>query len=37
MIDTFVGALLPIIVTLVLRAFVGWPHDEDQKAAYALI
>ena len=36
MIDTIVGALLPIVVTLLLGAFAGWQHDEDQKAAHAL-
>ena len=36
MIHTIVGALLPIVVTLVLGAFAGWQHDEDQKAATAL-
>ena len=36
MIDTIVGALLPIVVTLLLGALAGWQHDEDQKAAHAL-
>lgn len=36
MLDTIVGALLPVILTLLLGALAGWRHDEDSKAAGAM-
>lgn len=36
MLETIVGALLPVILTLVLGVIAGWRHDEDAKAAGAL-
>ncbi len=36
MIDTVVGALLPVVVTLLFGALAGWLHDADQKVATAL-
>ncbi len=36
MLQTIVGALLPVVLTLVLGVVAGWRHDEDSKAAGAL-
>ena len=36
MLETIVGALLPVVLTLVLGVIAGWRHDEDSKAAGAL-
>ncbi len=36
MLETVVGALLPVVLTLVLGVIAGWRHDEDSKAAGAL-
>ncbi len=36
MIETVIGALLPIVVTLVLGFIAGWHHDFDAKQATIL-
>ena len=36
MLESIVGALLPVIVTLLLGVLAGWRGDEDKKAAQAL-
>ncbi len=36
MLDAIIGALLPVVVTLLLGTVAGWRHDEDAKAAGAL-
>lgn len=36
MLETIVGALLPVVLTLVLGVIAGWRHDENSKSAGAL-
>lgn len=36
MLNTILGALLPVVVTLLLGVLAGWRHDEDTKAAKSL-
>ena len=36
MIETVIGALLPIVVTVVLGFIAGWHHDFDAKQATTL-